>query len=302
MRSKIHNLWEDLRTRLWFIPTVLVLCAGVVSSVLIEVDVALIRQRNPIIPWLFSGTADAARTMLSVIAGSLITVISVAFSITIVALGQVSAQYGPRVLGQLTAHRGNQIVLGTYTATFVYALLVLRSIRSEQEDGMGGFVPALSVTAGLILALVCLGLLIYFINHMSLALQVSTIIDGIHRNLTSQIDHLYPSRIGKADRDAPPVARLIGGLTRTGEPRYIYANDSGFVRRVDREQLLELPLEGVQWLWIRPKIGEFVTEGGILAELDGRAADHAELSESIHNTIVIDRERSMTQDVLFGIR
>lgn len=168
MRSKLRNLWENVQSSLWFIPTVLVGVAVLVSSLLIEADVALAERDSLLIPWLFSGTADAARTLLSVVAGSLITVISIAISLTIVALVQASAQFTPRVLRQFTASRVNQVVLGTYTATFVYALLVLRTVRNGDEGE--AFVPALAVTSAVGLALLCLALLIFFIHHMSQSL------------------------------------------------------------------------------------------------------------------------------------
>jgi len=133
MWSKLRNLWENVQSSLWFIPTILVGVAILASLLLIEADVALAQRDSLLIPWLFSGTADAARTLLSVVAGSLITVISIAISLTIVALVQASAQFTPRVLRQFTASRVNQVVLGTYTATFVYALLVLRTVRSGDE-------------------------------------------------------------------------------------------------------------------------------------------------------------------------
>ena len=99
----------------------------------IEADVLLTARESTVIPWLFSGTADAARTLLSVVAGSLITVISIAISLTMVALVQASAQFTPQLLRQFIASRTNQIVLGVYTGTFIYALLILRTVRSGRS-------------------------------------------------------------------------------------------------------------------------------------------------------------------------
>ena len=160
MRENIQNLWDNVKSSLWFIPSVLVVLALAAFFHLIEVDVILALAASTVIPWLFSGTADAARTMLSVVAGSLITVISIAISLTMVALVQASAQFTPRLLRQFTASRTNQIVLGAYTGTFIYALLVLRTVRSADQDTP--FVPALSVTIAVGLSLVCLGLLDLF--------------------------------------------------------------------------------------------------------------------------------------------
>ncbi len=94
----------------------------------------------------------------------MITVIALAFSSTIVAIQQASSKFSPRVIRNFMRDKGNQITFGSYVATFVYALLILRQVRDEQ-NGSGGFVPALSVTVALVLALTCVGLLIYFREH-----------------------------------------------------------------------------------------------------------------------------------------
>jgi len=300
MLSKLRNLWENVQSSLWFIPTVLVGVAVLASSLLIEADVALAQRDSLLIPWLFSGTADAARTLLSVVAGSLITVISIAISLTIVALVQASAQFTPRVLRQFTASRVNQVVLGTYTATFVYALLVLRTVRSGDEGK--SFVPALSVTSAVGLALLCLALLIFFIHHMSQSLQVAVIMDEVREEVIAQIDLLYPEGIG--DRMAAPSspATIKAQLSPNGTSMVVRATRTGFVRKIDEQTLLEIPLASTQRVWIRPQIGDFVANGTILAELDQVDGRVEQVSKQIQDAFIIDRERTITQDMLFGIR
>jgi len=298
MRGTLQNLWENVQSSLWFIPSILVALALLLSSVLIEVDVVLARRQSTVIPWLFSGTADAARTMLSVVAGSLITVISIAISLTMIALVQASAQFTPRLLQQFTASRANQLVLGAYTATFIYALLVLRTVRgAEQGDP---FVPALSVTVAVGLALVCLGLLIYFIHHMSQSLQVTVIMDQLREELSDQIDSLYPQDVGDATHDPPPASEVLCQLERTDHPHVVRSEKAGFIRRIDEQTLQNAPFGSATWLWVRPQIGDFAARGSILAVLDCIDSDH--LAEHVRSVFVIDRERTSQQDPLFAIR
>jgi len=301
MRSQLQNLWENVQSSLWFIPTLLVGLAILGSSLLIRVDTGLAQRDSMLIPWLFSGTADAARTLLSVVASSLVTVISIAISLTIIALVQASAQFTPRVLRQFTASRPNQVVLGTYTATFVYALLVLRTVRSAEEGG-APFVPALSVTTAVGLALLCLGLLIFFIHHMSQSLQVAVILDEVRHELIAQIDKMYPQGIGQGVPDPPSPAVIRAQLKPNGNPVVVRSHHAGFVRSIDEQTLLAAPLAATQWLWIRPRIGEFVACGSIIAELDQSDSAADAVSDQIRRAFVIDRERTITQDPLFGIR
>jgi len=300
MRSKLRNLWENVQSSLWFIPTVLIGLAILLSSFLIQVDIGLAQRQSPLIPWIFSGTADAARTLLSAVASSLITVISIAISLTIVAMVQASAQFTPRVLRQFTASRPNQVVLGTYAATFIYALLVLRTVRSAEEGAP--FVPALSVTTAVGLSLLCIGLLIFFIHHMSQSLQVSVIMDEVRQEIIAQIEVLYPEEIGDGIADPPPIATLKEELRDQGEPVIVRAKQAGFVRMIDEETLLNAPFAATRWVWIRPQIGEFVADGAILAELDQVEGVAEDVMQQVRNAFVIDRERTIRQDPLFGIR
>ncbi len=305
MRERAKNAWENVNSTLWFVPAVLIVLAIASSSVLIQVDVALIgnRHTNTILPWLFSGTADAARSILSTIAGSLITVISIAFSLIIIALQQASAQFTPRVLRSFTADRGNQVVLGMYIATFVYSLLVLRAVRSaNQSRNQTDFIPSLSVTIAIVLAIVCLGLLIYFIHHTSQSLQVSVILDRVRTDLIAQLDALYPDRRAEWIVDQSPVPVLIAALPDGGTCHRIYSERTGFIRTIDEHAIRTASLADVQWLWVRREVGEFVTTGGVLAECRADSPPDAHLSRSVHNAFVIDDRRSINQDPLFGVR
>src|SRR5690606_22141175 len=116
--------------------------------------------------WVYGSGAEGAAAVLETIAGSMMTIAGVVFSMTLVSLPRASSQFGPRRRRNSMRATSNQFVLGTFVATFLYALLVLRTIRRGEEDL---FVPQLSVTIALALALVAIGVLIYFIHHVSVS-------------------------------------------------------------------------------------------------------------------------------------
>ena len=130
---------------------------------------------------MISGSPDAARQILSSLAGAIITVVGVVFSIMIVTLTLASTQFGPRMLRTFIRDRGTQLTLGTFVATFFYAMLTLISIG-------GTFVPHLSVTVALVLTAIDLGVLIYFIHHTATAIQLPAVIASIARDLARAID------------------------------------------------------------------------------------------------------------------
>ena len=126
----------------------------------------------------------------------MISVVATAFSITIVALQLASSNFGPRLLRNFMQDTGNQIVLGTFIGTFIYCLLVLRTIHAEGE-GYSLFVPQLSVTVGTGLAIASIGVLIYFIHHASTIIQASHVITQVSGDLDKALDRLFPEKIGE---------------------------------------------------------------------------------------------------------
>src|SRR5687767_1515596 len=184
MRTRLHHLWETLTTGYWFVPAVMMLAAALAAFLLLYIDRTVIGAR---VGWLYVGGADGAKTLLSTVAGSVITVAGVVFSITIASLTQAASQFGPRLLRNFMRDRGNQVTLGTFVATFLYCLLVLRAIHGRLEDGVA-FVPQASVTGAVVLAVASIAVLVYFIHHVSVSLQAPSVVAAIRADLDATID------------------------------------------------------------------------------------------------------------------
>jgi uncharacterized membrane protein len=135
LASLLGRLWSTY----WFLPFAVTVAALVVGELLIAAD----RGGDRSLPgWVYSGGADGARSLLSAVAGSIITVVSVTFSVLIVALTVSSQHFGPRVLNNLVRDRPAQLMLGSFTGTFAYCLVVLRTVQSDGTD-RSEFVPHL---------------------------------------------------------------------------------------------------------------------------------------------------------------
>lgn len=298
-KGPLSAIWENIKVSLWFIPSILIVFAIVLSFLLLEVDRRYSEEISQSVPWLFNGTPSAARSLLATIASSVITVISIAFSLTIVAIQQASVYYTPRILRTFTSDRGNQIVLGVYVATFVYALLILRAIR-DSDDSVDSFVPAIAATTAIALALVCMGLLIYFINHIAQSLQATTIIGRVHRELIEQLQQLYPNSIGR------PVAKPEESIKRPNDGGVrscpIKATKAGFVQYINEDQVANIKIGSAQWLCVYPKVGDFVVKNEVIARIDDTNGTKKEVVESLQNAFVIAEQRSNEQDPLFAIR
>ena len=195
MKIKIRNFWHRLQASFWFLPALLAAAAILLSFVTTAIDKSFL-YRESARQWLiYSGGPDGARTVLSVIAGSMITVAGVVFSITIVVLSLASSQFGPRLIRNFMNVRANKMVLGTYVATFIYGVLVLRTVNATVEEI---FVPNLSVTIAIVMSLLSLGVLIYF----NMIRQNSQSVAAVSIHLLETIATVAAQTIRKEDRAA----------------------------------------------------------------------------------------------------
>jgi uncharacterized membrane protein len=293
--------WQRAQTSLWFLPSLLVLASVPLALGLIRVDIAAGSGYGKHW-WLFNGGAEGARVVLSVIAGSLITVLAVAFSGTMIAIQQASTQFTPRVLRNFTRDRGNQVVLGTYIATFTYALLVLRRVRGD-NGSPDEFVPAISITVGMALALLSLCLLVYFIHHVSESLQVTYLLRAIRRDLDEELERCFPDELGAPAHEAAPARE------RASEPALIVetmirSENEGYLRRVAESALGGESQDRPLWrtIEIAPVIGDYVRKGDVVARVRSDGPLPPELECRLRSAFQLDRDRSVQQDAMFGIR
>jgi len=299
--ERLKLIWENATTSFWFIPSIMLVLAIVLAVLTIYIDAQFSAQINRVIPVVFRGAPDAARGLLSTIATSIITVIAIAFSITIVALQQASTQHSPRILRNFTKDPGYQVVLGTYIATFIYALLILRSVRLAVLDEPE-FVPSLSITIALLLALICMGLLVYFISRISSSLQVNEIVNSVHSDLVAEIENLFPKHIGEAIDEPTTAADIVKQLRGSEETIQVKAAKSGFVRLIDEKSLSRIDTSSIKWVSVRPEMGDFVSKGDVIIEISDRIKPEERVLKQLSDAIVLDSYRSVKQDPLFAIR
>ena len=201
MTLMLRKYWDRLRSSFWFLPAIMACGAVLLAHGTVALDeTGAVRGGVEVPSWVYSGGAQGASTLLGAIAGSMITIAGVVFSMTLVALSIASSQLGPRLLQGFMRDATNQVVLGTFVSTFLYCLLVLRTIRREIEVA---FVPHMSVTLGVLLAVASVAVLIYFIHHVSVSIQADEVIARVCRELFDGIDRLFPARVG---HEGPPAA------------------------------------------------------------------------------------------------
>jgi uncharacterized membrane protein len=297
MKVRLQNIWESLRSSYWFVPVLMGASAIAFSFATIALDIEMEREVIRTLGFFWTGGPVGARGLLETIAGSMITVAGVTFSITMVALSQASAQFGPRLLRNFMRDTGNQIVLGTFIATFLYCIMILRTIREDPE-----FVPYISVTTGIILSVVSLAVLIFFIHHVARSLQAPYVIAEVAQDLFHSIDRLFPAGLGQQppDEDDEQIKKDHEEAFEQNGQR-IVAPRSGYLQAIDDEGLMDLATENnlVMKLLYRP--GHFVIHDNAMVKVVSSKEIDEEVNRKIQGAFIIGNERTPTQDVEFAI-
>jgi uncharacterized membrane protein len=241
---------------------------------------------------------EGARAVMATLAGSAISVTSVVFSITMVVLSMAAAQFGPRLLRNFMDHGGTQFVLGTFVATFIYCLLVLAMVRSE--DGHS-FVPQFAAAIGVLLGVISFGLLIYFIHHVSVFIQAPFVIADVGRRLDHALRKSFPESSADSDsgRDAGSGAAVDMPVPPNGS-RPIRAHKSGYVQGIDLESLDGLACECDLMIWVQVRPGQYLLAGRTCAMVSGRQSEEA-IDKAVRQALVLGSERTATQDPEFAV-
>jgi uncharacterized membrane protein len=291
---RLASAWAGARDSLWFVP-------GLGAVLGASLALVAVRVPNPggdlawLEAWLFGGGVEGARGVLSTIAGSLITVTGVVFSVTVVALQLASSQFSPRVLGGFVADRVNQVVLGVFIGTFTYTLLVLRTIHSEGAD-RETFVPQVGVTLALVLLLASIGALIVFIDHAARSVQASVILERETRRTLARMEAVFPEPRALA----PPVG-VDPPAAAPGVPAAVAAGSAGYLQSVDADALGELARASGLTVRTELLVGAFALPGTTLASVWPAGAVDDDVTATVRAAFALGPERTPEQDVELGI-
>ena len=276
------------RTNFWLAPSLIVATALAVFVVTQSLDRAHYSGAITLPGWLDQGSAADARALLSATAGAIITTLGLVLSITVLTLSIAASQFGQRLLRRYMRDRGTQACIGIFAATFVFSLLTLLSVTSRSNEKE--YVPWLSIWISTIWALACIGVLIYYINHVAVSIQVNNVLAGLSKDFRWVIrqNRRLPETSGISIPEVRPDQALAASVT-------------GYIQLVDYQSLVSAAAEAdavVRFLF-RP--GQFVVKGATLAIAEGRELPASRLAEVFDRTVRIGVRRTLAQDPEFGL-
>lgn len=297
-RTRAIEIMEDVRDSYWLVPGLLAFAGFSLGLALVLLDARLGEQWLGNYEWFYGSRPAGARQILATIAGSTITVAGVVFSITLAAVTYASGQYGPRLLSNFIRDRGNQATLGVFVGTFLYCLVVLRTIRSAEEASadagnvVEAFVPHVAMFGALALAIAAISVLIYFVHHVTFSIHINNVIAAIGRSLIDDIRKRRDTDRPRADQPAVPTGSNAVD---------ILADRTGYIEAIDTDALLEITCRQDLLIQLSRRAGDFVHKGRPLLQAQpGDKVDPAIL-DSCKAAFVIGSRRTALQDLRFGI-
>jgi uncharacterized membrane protein len=286
---------EALRTNLWLVPTVEIVLAVALFAVTYALDRAAYNGSLHFPSWVISGTADAARQILTTIAAAVITVVTLVFSITIVTLTLASTQFGPRMLRNFIRDRVTQLTLGSFVATFVYAILALVCIGTGSH---GEFVPRLSITMTMALVIVDVAVLVVFIDHIAKSIQLPQVIASIAGDLSRAIEAEVGTPAVELGKAGPSLSEMLVRLDE--DSAVVRAPGSGYLQYVSMSTLIEIASRSHAVIRLLRRPGHFVVEGEPLANVWPASAAPG-VARALGGAHATGPHRTLTQDLSFAV-
>lgn len=275
---RLFRFLSSLRNGLWFVPVACVF-AGVVLSI---TTTALDRQSEfELIPSALTGGPDAALAILSTVAASMVSLAALVLTITMVVVQLAMGQFSPRIVQRILRDKPSQLAIGIFVATFAHAMLAMREVKFEGS----GQVPGLAILVAFVMVLISIAVLVIYVHHIGQALRVASLIELVGGDMRELLDDQYPD-------PGPPLD--------LSDRHLVNAPTSGVISHVDHDRLVEQARRADTCLTMLPALGEFVPAGAPLFELDGDAP--ALDPEQLTSNVVLSLERTLEQDVSYGLR
>jgi uncharacterized membrane protein len=281
-----HRTRTYLLSSLWFVPMLCVLAGVGLSFATIAIDRL---SGGSVVPRSLSGDSEAALSILSTVAVSMVTLTGLVLTITMVVVQLAMGQFTPRVLRTILRDRPSQFAIGVFVATFAHAMLVMREVHAPTRQAPDGVVPGLAIVVAYVLILVSIMVLVWYVHHIGRALRVAALIDSVGDDARSLLEKLYP----------PGAQHEVLPKPERSEPQGVVTSlRHGVLVDIDVPSLVETARKADAVLAVTHRIGDFVPEGAPLCDVFGRKVDSA----SIRASFELGNERTLNRDLAYGLR
>ena len=293
----------DIWISYWFIPALILLISLCLAPLTLSLDHLLAGSVHADFVLLSKTQPASAQALLSTIAGSIIGVAGVSFSITMVAVSFASGSFGPRLIGNFMRDRGNQTSLGVFIGSFIYTLLILREVRSSDsvkytDTSIAEFVPQLSISFSLFLAIVCMFFLIYFIHHVPETINIERIIARLGDALKDGVSKRFP----KQDSGPKKISAIDQNWIEKADPKdamEIKYVSEGYIQAIDISALQRIADENELLIDLVKRPGAFVTNHSTVMHVWSEGECDTALKKALGSCLATGDLRTINQNIEF---
>jgi len=295
MNNKLAPLIEDIQSSFWFVPSLMMLFSLILAAVTIYMDVSHLQTEQGNLAFLYATDVNAVRSLLGTIAGAMITVTSIAFSITIVTLTLASSQFGPRLMRNFMMDKSTQIVLGSFVATFLFCIAVFCAISFKEPYA---FKPGITLAVAIVMTCFSVWILIYFIHHVAQSIQADIVIDGVY----CELEQIIAKRFPKVSSDDHSQDYVLSAKENRGSCQFdIYSPFCGYLQLIDQESLLNLAAQSQCTIQLHFSAGDFIVENAAIATIYANDTVEQDIGENIIQHTVHGACRTPVQDPEFAV-
>ena len=273
----------------WFIPSILISIAAIVGVVLPKVPLPDFLTTALDHLFIIVDLEDSLE-VVKLIASSTITITSIAFSMTVVALVMASNQFGPRLIENFMQNKWTQLVLGIFTSTFVFCLVVISKINVSSE---ASYYPQFAIVIAVILAVICVFVLIFFIHHVATSIRADNVVKQISASMMNDIRTL------QCENKRVHAFKSIIELESYTYKLNIISKCDGYIQAIEYHQILGTAIQFDGLIIMQRRPGEFIVSGTPIAVLYNNSGIPSSIS--LDSALVIGQERTSLQDTLYAI-
>ncbi|MCG1020263.1 DUF2254 domain-containing protein [Sutcliffiella horikoshii] len=284
-----------MRTSFWYLPSFYGGLAFLfaIGTLFLDNFILSIQGAESQIPSIFLSDISLSQTILSSIASSLLTMTTITFSTILVVLTTYLSEFSPRALQNFITDHSTQRVLGIFTAGFIYCIILLLFLKETTEEQLF-LVPSFAVA----IAILCLIVFVFFIQHVTTWIQVSNLLHNITVETMDCMEELFEESDASI-HDAPWDDWESQEIT-TKEPVIIMSKEPGYVQYVDVEALVKEAYESDCIVRVERQQGDYINEHTPILSVWG--SGHKIDKDSFRSLITVSIARAPLEDVEFGIR
>ncbi|MDE8602110.1 DUF2254 domain-containing protein [Marinomonas sp. RSW2] len=302
--TQLLKNYDAIKTSFWFTPCLILFLTITSCLILLFIDLYAGLDTVHWLAFLYHADANITRSLLTTIASSVMTVVSITFSITIVALTTASSQFGPRLIRNFMEDKSTQMVLGVFISLFIYCLIL---VRMTDDFAEGHFLPGLTFAGAIAMTLCGILLLIYFIHHVSQNLQSDNIIDNVYSELQYSINQIFKQQkeeeyATSSDNNAMKKTDIERKLVSTMNKREAIPLKSpacGYIQTINYAHLTKVMKKLDGYLEVSVNPGDFVVNRMITMSCHTKPLSKED-EESLHNGFTLGPKRTPIEDPEFA--